>query len=236
MPDHYKLYYWPIPFRGHFIRYVLAHVGATWEETGFSEMGQFKNQPLEDKPYPFLAPPVLYDQGNDKYLGQLAAILMYLGRKYDLIGDKDEALRIINDALDILLEITRMHGAQMWDEQSWEAFVTTRLPAWLAIHERWLSEQTASSPFAHGRAKIGLSDLVLTALWHTMADKLPNMRGVITQHAPTLMAHADTVAETPEISAVRKDWETSATLYCAGQIEASILEMLNKRNPPHEPI
>ena len=232
MPDHYKLYYWPIPFRGHFIRYVLAHVGASWEETDFTEMGQFKNEPLEEKPYPFLAPPVLYDQSDDKYLGQLAAILMYLGRKYDLIGDADESLRIINDALDILLEITRMHGAQMWDEESWTTFISERLPNWLFIHERWLTEQTANSPYAHGRTQIGLSDLVLTALWQTMADKLPNMGETIKKHAPTVMAHTDAIAETAKIKAVRKDWESSSILYCAGQIEASILEMLNKRNTP----
>ena len=230
MPDNYKLYYWPITFRGHFIRYVFAHVGASWEETDFTEMGLFKNQPLEAKPYPFLAPPVLYDKSEDKYLGQLAAILMHLGRKYDLIGDNDETLRIINDALDILLEITRSHGALMWDDESWEAFITTRLPAWLAIHERWQTEQTQSSPYAHGRQNIGLSDLVLTALWHTMAEKLSNMRQIIESHAPTVMAHTNSIAETPEIKAVRKDWEGSSILYCAGQIEASILEMLNKRN------
>ena len=28
----FQLYYWPIPFRGHFIRYVLAHAGTSWEE------------------------------------------------------------------------------------------------------------------------------------------------------------------------------------------------------------
>ena len=39
----YKLYYWPIPFRGHFIRYVLAHAGATWEEATFEDVAALKS-------------------------------------------------------------------------------------------------------------------------------------------------------------------------------------------------
>ena len=31
MPD-YTLYYWPAPFRGQFVRAVLAHVHATWDK------------------------------------------------------------------------------------------------------------------------------------------------------------------------------------------------------------
>lgn len=28
----YTLYYWPLPFRGQFVRAVLAHLGASWDE------------------------------------------------------------------------------------------------------------------------------------------------------------------------------------------------------------
>jgi hypothetical protein len=33
MPD-YKLYYWSVPFRGQFVRAVLAFAGKTWIEAG----------------------------------------------------------------------------------------------------------------------------------------------------------------------------------------------------------
>ncbi len=28
----YELYYWPVPFRGQFVRAVLAYAGKTWTE------------------------------------------------------------------------------------------------------------------------------------------------------------------------------------------------------------
>ena len=108
----YTLYYWPIPFRGHFIRYILAHVGARWDEPSFKTVAAVKNAPVSQQPYPFLAPPMLHDHATGKRLSQMPAIAMYLGRKHKLIGDPDETLRLLCDASDILLEITRSHGAE----------------------------------------------------------------------------------------------------------------------------
>ena len=34
----YTLYYWPLPFRGQFVRSVLAHVGALWTEADISDL------------------------------------------------------------------------------------------------------------------------------------------------------------------------------------------------------
>lgn len=69
----YTLYYWPIPFRGHPLRFVLAHVGASWDEPDFAEVAALRDLPVADKPYPFLAPPVLYDHGNATWLSQMPA-------------------------------------------------------------------------------------------------------------------------------------------------------------------
>ena len=33
MPD-YDLYYWSVPFRGQFVRAVLAYAGKSWREAG----------------------------------------------------------------------------------------------------------------------------------------------------------------------------------------------------------
>lgn len=36
---HYKLYYWSVPFRGQFVRAVLAFAGKTWTEAGDDAIG-----------------------------------------------------------------------------------------------------------------------------------------------------------------------------------------------------
>ena len=76
----YHLYYWPLPFRGHPIRFALAWAGADWQEYGFEEVARLKNTPVSDKPYPFLAPPVLHDTETDTWISQMPAIAMYVGR------------------------------------------------------------------------------------------------------------------------------------------------------------
>lgn len=148
---------------------------------------------------------------------------MYLGRKHELTGDPDRTLRLILDAMDVLYEITRYHGARMWDRESWSAFTETRLPRWMQIHERLLRE--AGTPFFDGEAPM-LADLALAALWHTMADRLPGLGPVLHAHAPTVETMVRAVAETDGIARLLADWQDRRPLYCGGQIEASILDML----------
>ncbi|MCB1355868.1 MAG: hypothetical protein KDK53_04995 [Maritimibacter sp.] len=213
----YTLHYWPIPFRGHFIRYALAAAGASWQEA-VTAPGEID--------YPFRAQPLLVDHADGRRLSQAPAIAMYLGRKHGLIVEPDETLRLICDAMDVLYEITRAHGAQMWDRPAWADFVGARLTGWMAIHERFCRLQGLSAVAGHvfGTPVPSLADLTLTALWHTMVDKLPELRPVLHQAAPHLEALVDRVAEVPEIARVRADWPGAA--YCGGQIEASIRAML----------
>lgn len=227
MTDRYALYYWPIPFRGHPIRFLLAHVGAEWTEPGFAEMAAFKDLPVAEKPYPFMAPPVLHDVQTNTWLSQMPAIAMYLGRRYDLIADPDQTLRLVCDASDILVEVTRGHGARMWDDPSWAAFTAERLPLWMQLHERMASDSgvTAADGFLFGADTPGVADLCLSALWHTMVDRLPKLRPLLHAQAPRIEGLADRVAARPEIAALRADWDNSDPLYCAGQIEASLLSV-----------
>ena len=171
MPD-YSLYYWPIPFRGHFIRYVLAATGATWDEPGFDEIARLKALAPADQPTPFMGPPILLDRDTGAYLSQMPAIMMHLGRRYRLIGDQDRALRLLCDACDVLQEITRNHGAQMWDRDSWVTFADTRLPRWMQMHERHVATGlVAGATFLSGKDQPGLEDLTLAALAYD--DRLP---------------------------------------------------------------
>jgi len=219
MPD-YTLYYWPIPFRGHIIRYVLAQAGANWDEPGADALMALKSAPPADQPYPFMAPPLLHDRGADRWLGQMPAIVMYLGRKHGLTGDPDTALRLVCDASDILLEITRHHGEQMWVRAAWDEFSGARLPRWMQLHEALAAggRFDADTP--------GLAELTLAALWHTMVDRLPGLRALLSTHAPTVEALADRVAALPRIAEMLVRWDQPDAGYCGGQIEASLRAML----------
>jgi len=213
----YTLQYWPIPFRGHFIRFALAQAGASWDEA--------MTDPAETE-YPFLAQPLLTDHATGCQLSQTPAILMSLGRKHGLIAAPDETLRLICDAMDVLYEITRCHGAQMWDRMAWAAFTGDRLPRWMSVHERVAVANgvTPDQGFLFGVDTPSLADLTLAALWHTMVDKLPGLRPLLQHNAPTLGALVDRVAARPEIARLRADWPEP--LYCGGQIEASLRAML----------
>ncbi len=216
MDDH-TLYYWPIPFRGHFVRFVLAHVGASWEERAIDPA---------TTDYPFLAQPLLDDHETGKRLAQTPAILMYLGRKYRLIEDPDETLKLICDAMDVLYEITRGHGAQMWTGKAWAEFAGTRLPRWMALHEEVGRANGLRPEAGHilGTYAPTLADLALAALWHTMVDKLPELRPILHDTAPALEGLVDRIAAKHRIAAMRARWP--GPVYCAGEIEASIREML----------
>lgn len=223
MPDIYSLYYWPIPFRGHFVRMILAHVGARWDEQGFAGMSAFKDRAVSELPYPFMAPPVVHDHGADRWLCQLPAIVMYLGRKHGLSRDPDSELRLICDASDILLEITRGHGAQMWDRAAWAVFREERLVRWMVLHERLVGDEELDRGDG-----VTLAGLVLSGLWHTMVRALPELRPVLEGQAPRVAALADRVAATPRIARMLATWDDGGWRYCAGEIEQSVLDMLRE--------
>lgn len=229
MKARYQLHYWPIPFRGHFIRFVLAYAGLAWDEPGFDAVVGLKNRDAADQPYPFMAPPLLTDTLTGTHLSQMPAILMALGRTHGLLTEPDRTLRLICDASDILFEITRYHGALMWDAASWTEFHGSRLPRWMQIHERIVAEAgvTAAAGYLRGGAHPGLADLVLGALWHTMADRLPPLRPLLHANAPVLEGLADRIAAEPPVAALIADWAGRRPVYCGGHIEASLLNMLN---------
>ncbi|TNF23238.1 MAG: glutathione S-transferase [Rhodobacteraceae bacterium] len=220
----YTLYYWPIPFRGHFIRYVLAAAEATWDEPATDALTALKSRAPGDQPYPFMAPPLLVDHETGRSLSQMPAILMSLARAHELVVDPDRDLRLICDASDVLFEITRHHGAALWDAESWADFAATRLPRWMQVHEALV--RASGAGFLDGGDEPMLGDLVLAALWHTMTDRLPPLDPLLETHAPATRALALRVAERPALAAMRAGWADRHPLYCGGRIEASLCEVL----------
>ncbi len=75
----YDLYYWPVPFRGQFVRAVLAYAGKTWTESDAGAISTLMNGPVKDMPVPFMGPPMLIDKKADFAIAEMPAIVLYLG-------------------------------------------------------------------------------------------------------------------------------------------------------------
>lgn len=229
----YTLYYWPIPFRGQFVRAILAHAGVTWDEAGFDAVAELRAAQVADQPVPHMGPPVLHDHARDVWLAQMPAVLAYLAGRFGLMpGDPlRDALthKVVADANDVLDGLTRMGGAQMWTRGEWQTFVEDRLPRWMQIFEALGARHgmTAEAGYLLGTHAPGLADLVTATLWGTMTGKLPELDGVLQKCAPRVAGLCLRIAQMPEIAAMQA--ETSrrfGEVYCGGQIEASIREML----------
>lgn len=231
MPD-YTLYYWPVPFRGQFVRSVLAHVHATWDEGGIDAISTLLHTAPAGQLIPHMGPPVLTDHAADVSLAQTPAILAYLGRKHDLtLTDPfHEALtiKVIADANDVLCEMTLNNGAQMWTQESWNAY-RPRLGRWMEIFEDTGCRHglTAHAGYFLGTERPGLADLAVHILWGTMTAKLPSLRPMFDATAPAIAGLSDRIGALPEQIdlCARSDAEYGSD-WCGGQIEAALRAVL----------
>lgn len=228
----YTLYYWPIAFRGQFVRAVLAHVGAGWTEAGVDDLLALKDAEPDDQLVPHMGPPVLIDHAAGLSLAQTPAILGYLGDRYGLIPD-DPALaaltaKLTQDAMDVLYEMTLFHGHQMWTQAAWDDY-RPRLARWMAIFESHGHRHglTADAGFMLGSDAPGLADLVTHILWGVMTEKLPALRPMLDDNAPTVAALSDRIGQLPAQVELRTRSEADyGDAWCSGQIEASLRAVL----------
>ena len=136
----YTLYYWPVPFRGQFVRSVLAHVHALWDEAGIDAISTLMQTAPAGQLIPHMGPPVLTDRATDLSLAQTPAILAYLGRKHDLIPNDPlhDALttKIIADSNDVLCEMTLNNGAQMWTRKAGTPTALASVAGWRFLKKR----------------------------------------------------------------------------------------------------
>ncbi len=231
MPD-YTLYYWPIPFRGQFVRSVLAHVRATWDEAGIGAISTLMNTAPADQLVPHMGPPVLTDHATGLSLAQTPAILGYLGSKHGLIPDdparKALTAKIIADANDVLYEMTLHNGAQMWTQKSWDAYCP-RLGRWMEIYEEAGRRfgLRAEAGYLLGTEMPGLADLAAYVLWGTMTTKLPQLRPMLDAKAPAIASLSDRIGALPEQDNLRAQSDAEyGDEWCSGQIEASLRAVL----------
>lgn len=233
MPARFTLYYWPIPFRAQFARYILAHAGEAWDEPDVDALLELYQAPLQEQPVPFMAPPVLHDAEADLWLSQAVSITSYLGERFGLMPgtpEKDALTRkVLGDCLDVLHGLTLNCGAAMWDDESWAEFAGERLPRWLEIFETLGSRHGLRSDQGTllGTAEPGVADLACAALWVTICDTLPELEELIAQHAPKVLALSHRIGALPAIAELRADQKQRwGNLWCEGQIEASLRSVL----------
>lgn len=230
--EDYTLYYWSVPFRGQFVRAVLAFAGKSWREAGDGEIGRLMNLTVEEMPIPFMGPPMLVDHANNIAIAQMPAIILYLGDTLRLLPH-DPALRaltmkIVNDANDVIDEITLQGGQQMWTEKKWAEFVP-RLQRWMTFwevtgHRHGLA---SGSGFLLGGKEPGIADIVTATLWSTMSERFPKIAAMLDETAPDISALTRRISDLPPLRVLaaraRADYGDA---YCGGQIEASLRKVV----------
>lgn len=232
----YTLYYWPVPFRGQFIRAVLTHVRSSWDEAGVDAVGAHLGKAPSEQRVPHMGPPVLIDHAAGFALAQTPAILGYLGAKYRL-DPQDPAraavcAKLVADANDVLYEMTLFNGAQMWTAESWHAY-RPRLKRWMAIFEATGRHHglTAQAGYLLATEAPSVADLTAYVLWSTMTDKLPSLRPMLAGSAPAIAGLCERIAARPEQAELRVTSDAHyGDAWCSGQIEASLRAAL--QDPP----
>ena len=229
----YDLYYWSVPFRGQFVRAVLAYAGKTWTECGDAAISKLMARPVKDMPVPFMGPPLLIDRKTDFAVAQMPAIILYLGETLGLMPDtaalRALTLKIVNDANDVIDEITLDGGREMWTEKRWRDFVP-RLRKWMSFWEETGRRHglKADSGFLLGGEAPGLADLMTATLWSTMADRFDKIDEILQKAAPMTAGLTRRIADLPPLAKLAaKARQDYGDAYCGGQIEASLRQVLD---------
>ena len=183
---------------------------------------------VEKQPVAFMGPPVLIDRERNFAISQMPAIAIYLGERLEMlpttIEGRARSAKIVNDANDVLDELTLNGGREMWTPEKWEEFVP-RLQKWIRIFADTGARNGLSptSGFMLGTEKIGVADIATAILWTTVADRFPVIQGIIEDTSPTIWGLSRRVVATTSLAALNdKSFEEYGNAYCGGEIEKSL--------------
>ena len=230
----YELYYWPLPFRGQFIRAILAYAGKSWNEHDADAIDRLRQSAPDAQPIPFMGPPLLIDNDTGFALAQMPAIAFHLGRTLGLLPDDDAGqamtLKLVNDANDILDEITLDGGREMWTRESWDAFVP-RLKRWM----RFFEVVGARNGLAHDRGFLlggeapGVADIVTATLWSTLRDRFSVIGAMLDEEAPLTAALCRRMMTIPALTELAQATARRyGDAYCGGEIEKSLRTVVER--------
>ena len=222
----YELYYWPLPFRGCFVSYLFAYRDVPLLEINeYEEITRLKDLPPGEQDIPFMGPPVLHDRESGRTLSQMPAIVLHASRELDLLPedpfDVATSMKVLMDCNDVLMEICRYNGSTMWQRDEWVEFRSQRLPHWLALFEEALNRGHV------GVDTVSFADIGVYALFGNMTRCLPDLEPDLRKGAPGIYTHCQTLGSQESLARfVEQQEHTYGQLYCGGQIEKSIREML----------
>ena len=229
----YDFYYWSVPFRGQFVRAVLAYAGKSWTEFGDDAIAALMSGPVSAMPVPFMGPPVLVDKQAGFALAEMPAIVLYLGETLNLLPATPAlralTIKTVNDANDVIDEMSLNGGRDMWTETRWQAF-KPRLIKWMSLWEETGKRHglTRDSGFLLGGEAAGIADVVSATLWTTLTDRFWKVDAVLQEAAPLTAALSRRVSALPQLAKLaakaRRDYGNA---YCGGKIGASMEAVLN---------
>jgi glutathione S-transferase len=228
----YDLYYWPIPFRGQFVRAVLTFAGKTWTE--HADIPKLMGGPVEKMPVPFMGPPLLIERKTGFAVSQMAAILLYLGETLNLLPADPAAramtMKIVGDANDVIDDLTLDGGRLMWTKTHWREF-QPRLRKWMSLWEETGRRHglTAEAGFLLGGDAPGVADVVTGVLWSTMTGAFPSIGATLDETAPLTAGLVSRIAALPPLAKLAaKATRDYGETYCGGQIEASLRKVMGE--------
>lgn len=229
----YDFYYWQLPFRGQFVRALMAYAGKTWTESDDKSIMKMIKGPVNDLPVPFMGPPMLIDNKTGVAIAEMPAIVLYLGETLDLLPAtpalRAMTIKTVNDANDVIDEMSRDGGRDMWTEKRWLEFVP-RLKKWMSVWEETGRRHglTAHSGFLLGGDVPGIADVVTATLWSTMTERFQKVDTVFQKAAPMTAALSRRVSAIPALAKlVAKAREDYGDAYCGGKIGDSMKKVLN---------
>ena len=209
----YTIYYWSIAIRGNFVRVLFAHAGVSYTEAPIPELIALRALPLNEQPYPSMAPPFLHDHEEDVFLSQTTSIVHYLGHKLNLFPKSNQkaslCLKIMLDADDVLSELTKGSQGGPWKAEDFRTFIEGRFVKWLSIFEEGGIRHGLREDEGYylGTPSLSVADLVIFSLWNTMERCLPALSPILRTHAPRTLALCDRLAAIPNLSAFIKSQE-----------------------------
>ncbi|MDD1780752.1 glutathione S-transferase family protein [Enterovibrio sp. ZSDZ35] len=223
----FKLYYWPLPFRGSFISYQFAYKSEPlMMETDHSEIRAMISMPPEQQSMtPFTGPPLLVELNTGRSISQMPAIVLYVSEFLGL-NPKDPfeaamCMKILMDCNDVLMEFCRYNGEMMWDRDSWTSFRMARLPRWMKIFDEMFARGYL------GKEQVSYADISVYALFGNMVRCFPELEPDLQKYAPNVYTHCKTISREPSLASLVDEQERMyGKLYCGGQIENSIRDML----------
>jgi glutathione S-transferase len=209
----YQLYYWPtIQGRGEFVRLAFEAAGAPYVDVSRQDGGKAMTALMKEAAAPSFAPPFV--RLGDRTVGQVAAILAWLGPQLGLSPDGDSDRAWLNQIqltlADLVAEAHDTHHPvdlmAYYDDQKPEAarraegFRKTRIAKFLTWAETVLTRNPHGADWMIGD-RLTYADLSLFQIVEGLTYAFPKATGRVLAATPSVVAVRDRVAALPRIAA-----------------------------------